>query len=119
MEQRFARGDLHQRGQHRVEVAARGLQRQRDLGLAQGHVQALLHHLRADAGVAGGQRLANDLLGRLVLAAVGRVQVVDEDVGVAEELSVHSSPRGSSRLNLRPTSSGPPTGTGLTSCEWQ
>ena len=48
---------LHQRQQHRIQVAAGSGFVQRDLCLAQEGVQAFLHHLEADAGRAPTQRL--------------------------------------------------------------
>ena len=76
--------------QHGVEVGeGRGLV-ERDVGFAEHRVQALLHHLEADAGGLVCQRFADHVVGDGVLACVAGIELVGEDVGVDEEVNAHS-----------------------------
>jgi hypothetical protein len=85
------RRHLHQGNEHAVEIEARLFRIERRFRLAQEGVETLLHDLEADAGIACRQAFADEAIRDALLATVAAVEMVNEYVGVDEQLSAHSS----------------------------
>ena len=82
--------DLVQRSKDAVEIVARLVCVQWDIGFSKNRVNALLNDLKTDAGISGLNGFANYGSGLRRLRIIKRFEMVNEDVCIDEIISAHS-----------------------------
>src|SRR5699024_652725 len=80
--------DLPKRLQHSIQITLCLARAQRNFRLAHDSAQTLLNHLKADASATQG--VVDNIISDLLFARVERFKLINENIGINEELSAHS-----------------------------